>query len=202
MLGEDQFNVLLPNGLRYQGLVWPNGTVYDAREAACFKNPPPYVPPTPPPLFNCTVVNRPPGCSFKPACDVSNTAGKGTFFVYTPALPQTANCWHEWLGTDRALEGEPTALSLCNVGGSTCSFRSAGKQHLVFKTGHDNGIFTLLVEGTIVATVDAYNQATNWWTTVTLPDACNGKQVTVNVTGSKHPQSMNTYVQIVGLISA
>ena len=211
MLGEDQFNVLLPNGMRCQGLVWPNvllpngmrcqglvwllpngmrcqglvwpnGTVYDAQEAACFKNPPPYVLPTPPPLFNCTVVKRPPGCSaasgctFKPECDVSNTAGasNGTF-VYTPALSRTANCWHEWLETDRTLEGEPTTLSFCNVGGNTSSFRSAGKQQLVFKTGHDNGIFTLFVESTIVATVGAYNPATNWWTTVSLPKACNGK---------------------------
>ena len=45
MLGSDQFNRVCTNGHRYQGLVWPNGTVYSDAEAACFRSPPPYNPP-------------------------------------------------------------------------------------------------------------------------------------------------------------
>ena len=45
MLGSDQFNRVCTNGHRYQGLVWPNGTVYSDAEAECFRSPPPYNPP-------------------------------------------------------------------------------------------------------------------------------------------------------------
>ena len=83
------------------------------------------------------------------------------------------------------------------------SFKPQGKQTLRFKSGHDNGIFTLSVEGHIVATIDAYRPSneTNWWTAVELPVECDGELVVVNVTGAKHPRSTNSYVQIVGLAS-
>ena len=232
MLGSDEFNRVCANGLRYQGLVWPNGTVYDEAEAACFRSPPPYVPPNPPPPppapFNCAKATAPPNCS-APACTfvsscnaqaaASSNAKRGVgvgvkgLFRYKPALsmsppPSAGECWTEWLGRRAGTlpnpaaepsQEPPSTLSFCPTAGSTLAFRSLGRQQLVYKSGPDDGIFTILVGGAVVATVDAYSPETNWWAARELPTACNGSDVTVNVTGTKHAGSRNTYVQIVGL---
>jgi hypothetical protein len=202
MAGRDQFHRLLPNGKVYQGLVWPNGTVLDEDEAACFRNPLPYVPPPAPapiPPFECASVKAPPGCTTAGGCAFTSACNSSSF-VYSPALSRTVPCWHQWLATDGSLgTGEPSTLSYCAQAGGTVSFHAKGKQQVVYKSGHDDGIFTLACGGRVVVTVDAYQPETNWWTTVEVPVTCAGGVVTLNVTGRRHPRSSNAYLQVVGV---
>jgi len=183
MIGIDQFS--LPNGPGcppFQGLVFPNGDMYDnVEELAC--------------LENADGV-------------IWMKDGNSDLVTYVPNDAWTA--WHntkqlQW-GTCGPIDDtlHYTKTPNANVTFSLISAckNGPGDALLYYKQGPDCGIFDVYVDDKLaIIQLDAYNPTVIWNYRITVPLACSTTPTKMSIitSGKRNPSSTDAYVQIVGL---
>jgi len=182
MLGVDQFSA--PNGIGcppFQGLVLPNGGLYDnVEEQSCLENADSVIWMKDGNFDFVTYDPQDAWKEFKPNQVQWGTCGpidNTLHYTNTPKANMTFSIF-----------------SACQDG--------PGGALLYFKSGPDCGIFNVYVDDKLsVLERDTYHPTVIWNSRIQVPLACSTKprKLSVIATGTKNPASSDAYIQIVGL---
>jgi hypothetical protein len=170
MLGKTQFS---RTAFPYQGLIYPDGTCFDVREAALV-----------------AAVSREDAQQLFPQLPRPKLQEDGMTFE---------GFWTRWTGT----EPDKGRLFYATDIDSTATWNFAGTAvDLIHKVGPDCGIARITVDGQPAprAEVDTYAPDVEWNHRTRVADGLTPGEHVVRVTpaGKKHGSSANCYVQIVG----
>jgi hypothetical protein len=147
------------------------------------------------------------GCPVPPASTLALVADTDPRVAYAPP-----GAWTAWSGSG------PRAgtLHYANASGATATFvvPAAGggggggpvatSASIVHKAGPDCGIFRVLVDGAVVATIDAFAADVAWgveapaFLLAPVGQGASARTIEVVGTGTANPLSTNTYTQVVG----